>query len=494
MKKENQISPKIISLSFAVIVMLFVTAFYIFAWTEPTTTPPGGNVAVPINTSSDSQYKTGKLGASTTGVDANYGLTIGSNGIKVTGNSYFEGNVTVASGNDIVFAGELMPDGATCANNQILQKIGADNWDCVNMPSGGTLSGSGTINYISKWTAGTALGNSQIFDNNTNVGIGTATPGKKLDIAGAVRIRDANLSFYNTAGSVDRFNMGISGGGGFQFMSSDAVTPRYFYIVSSGGSAKMTVNFETGDITNTGTLTVSGAGNSSFAGNVDIGTATPGAKLEVAGQIKITGGTPGANKVLTSDATGLATWQTPTGGISGSGTANYIPVWTGGTALGNSPFIINTGSTSPAPYIDFANYKLRNVREIDPIFNINGKKYTSYLPDSIGQKIEVVGQAKLTGNSLEIDLAKEPEGSDLWLFWQTAYRESIVPFVSAQDNASLYAFIDGSKFIIKLTQGQKDAKFSYRLIATRLDHAGDENNLYSDQTVESFIDIDSLRK
>ncbi|MCX6738300.1 MAG: hypothetical protein NTY11_02710, partial [Candidatus Parcubacteria bacterium] len=90
MKKENQISPKVISLSFAVIVMLFVTAFYIFAWTEPTTAPPGGNVAVPINTGSDSQFKTGKLGASTTGIDASYGLTVGSSGIKATGVSYFE--------------------------------------------------------------------------------------------------------------------------------------------------------------------------------------------------------------------------------------------------------------------------------------------------------------------------------------------------------------------------------------------------------------------
>lgn len=44
-------------------------------------------------------------------------------------------------------------------------------------------------------------------------------------------------------------------------------------------------------------------------GNVGIGTATPGATLEVAGQVKITGGSPGASKVLTSDANGLATWQ-----------------------------------------------------------------------------------------------------------------------------------------------------------------------------------------
>lgn len=48
--------------------------------------------------------------------------------------------------------------------------------------------------------------------------------------------------------------------------------------------------------------------------NVGIGTTSPGAKLEVAGQVKITGGSPGANKVLTSDANGLARWETPGGG------------------------------------------------------------------------------------------------------------------------------------------------------------------------------------
>lgn len=46
-------------------------------------------------------------------------------------------------------------------------------------------------------------------------------------------------------------------------------------------------------------------------GNVGIGTASPGAKLEVAGQIKITGGSPAAGYVLTSDAGGLATWSNP---------------------------------------------------------------------------------------------------------------------------------------------------------------------------------------
>jgi len=49
----------------------------------------------------------------------------------------------------------------------------------------------------------------------------------------------------------------------------------------------------------------------SSSGNVGIGTATPSSKLEVAGQVKITGGTPGTGKVLTSDATGLASSTAP---------------------------------------------------------------------------------------------------------------------------------------------------------------------------------------
>ena len=48
-------------------------------------------------------------------------------------------------------------------------------------------------------------------------------------------------------------------------------------------------------------------------GSVGIGTADSGAKLEVAGQIKITGGSPGAGKVLTSDDSGLAAWEAPAG-------------------------------------------------------------------------------------------------------------------------------------------------------------------------------------
>jgi photosystem II stability/assembly factor-like uncharacterized protein len=44
-------------------------------------------------------------------------------------------------------------------------------------------------------------------------------------------------------------------------------------------------------------------------GDVGIGTTSPAAKLEVAGQVKITDGSQGTGKVLTSNSEGLASWQ-----------------------------------------------------------------------------------------------------------------------------------------------------------------------------------------
>jgi hypothetical protein len=63
-------------------------------------------------------------------------------------------------------------------------------------------------------------------------------------------------------------------------------------------------------------------------GNIGIGTTTPGAQLEINGQIKITGGTPAAGEILTSDATGLASWSSSISWATATGitgwVANYI--------------------------------------------------------------------------------------------------------------------------------------------------------------------------
>ncbi|MDZ7586601.1 MAG: hypothetical protein U0946_02505, partial [Patescibacteria group bacterium] len=117
-------------------------------------------------------------------------------------------------------------------------------------------------------------------------------------------------------------------------------------------------------ISNTHNFVANGivAHNTYISGNVGIGTTAPGAKLEVGGQVKITGGTPGANKVLTSDSVGLATWETVAGvgGVTGTGAAGQATFWTGtSTVSGDNAFWwdntnkrVGIGTTGPNEKLD----------------------------------------------------------------------------------------------------------------------------------------------
>jgi len=49
------------------------------------------------------------------------------------------------------------------------------------------VTGTGTTNRLPKFTGATSLGDSQIFDNGTNVGIGTTSPTSLLDVRGTIR-------------------------------------------------------------------------------------------------------------------------------------------------------------------------------------------------------------------------------------------------------------------------------------------------------------------
>jgi len=73
--------------------------------------------------------------------------------------------------------------------------LSSADWTTFN----GKVGGSGTTNYVSKFTASGTIGNSQIFDNGTNVGIGTASPGTKLTISGTnpvYRVQGDGVSYY----------------------------------------------------------------------------------------------------------------------------------------------------------------------------------------------------------------------------------------------------------------------------------------------------------
>jgi len=87
-------------------------------------------------------------------------------------------------------------------------------------------------------------------------------------------------------------------------------------------------------------------------GDVGIGTESPGAKLEVNGQIKITGGSPGAGKVLTSDATGLASWKT----VAGAADADWGFSAPPGSIYSLAPGNVGIGTTSPQNKLEVNGY------------------------------------------------------------------------------------------------------------------------------------------
>ncbi|MGE0637005.1 MAG: beta strand repeat-containing protein, partial [Bacteroidia bacterium] len=81
-------------------------------------------------------------------------------------------------------------------------------------------------------------------------------------------------------------------------------------------------------------------------GNLGIGVTSAGARLEVAGQVKITGGAPGAGKVLTSDAAGLASWVTPASGGTVTSVATGGNGITGGTITTTGTISLDYGNAS----------------------------------------------------------------------------------------------------------------------------------------------------
>ncbi|MDG0816078.1 tail fiber domain-containing protein [Bdellovibrio svalbardensis] len=126
-------------------------------------------------------------------------------------------------------------------------------------------------------------------------------------------------------------------------------TDGLLYVANTGASTSgMVARIQSNSTAGTG-LTVLASGN------VGVGTVAPSAALEVAGQVKITGGTPGAGKVLTSDAAGLATWATPGGGgalsaITAATATNTIDnlnfgqIWNWSTATTQSPLSISANA------------------------------------------------------------------------------------------------------------------------------------------------------
>jgi hypothetical protein len=95
-------------------------------------------------------------------------------------------------------SGDLGALNFTGSNTQFL--LGNATWGTIGAGGVAPICGSPSANYVQKWT-GTNLCNSIIFDNGTNVGIGTATPAQKLDVSGNVQFSGALMPAGNAGAS-----------------------------------------------------------------------------------------------------------------------------------------------------------------------------------------------------------------------------------------------------------------------------------------------------
>jgi hypothetical protein len=180
-----------------------------------------------------------------------------------------------------------------------------------------------------------------------NVGVGNGSPTERLHVSNGL------AWFSQTASNGSAFRWGALGtavspdtmlcmnqlwsGSGWDILNSGVGTT---YINLGSQVTSPDIQFGTGP-TNTAATTRMIIKND---GSVGIGNTAPSQLLHVSGNIRVTGayydsansaGTSG--QILSSTATGTAWIAAPSGGgITGSGTTNYVPKWTSGSAIGNS--------------------------------------------------------------------------------------------------------------------------------------------------------------
>lgn len=226
---------------------------------------------------------------------------------------------------------DLTAIAALAGTSGILRKTALNTWS-LDTASYFVTPTALTTNYVSKW-GGSAFANSQIFDNGTNIGIGTTSPTYKIDIVNATGIILRHSETINTTGAFriiggSYTNNGMTGlmfnainginqinyGGGTGL--AEPATQHQFYVGTYGTKA---VGTEVMRIANSG-----------FVG---INTASPAYTLDVAGTIRtssilITSGATVGNFLKCTNVNGTSVWSL----ITTSDISN-LSSWAGSTSI-----------------------------------------------------------------------------------------------------------------------------------------------------------------
>jgi hypothetical protein len=173
--------------------------------------------------------------------------------------------------------------------------------------SGGTVTGSGTTNYLSKFTSSTAIGNSVVYDDGTNIGIGTNSPADKLTVQKDTTNGVSTATFINGAtpsatGQSFRLRLGSFSG----FVSNPQLAPYVESVLTNVSNGYSALAF--GYYGSAGTAEGMRLDSS---GNVGIGTSSPATKLEVSGSAAVARvtGTSASVPQLSLSSAGVVTWS-----------------------------------------------------------------------------------------------------------------------------------------------------------------------------------------
>ena len=177
-------------------------------------------------------------GNASTSNSFNIGTTL--NTIALGAGDLFVGRNATTSGN-LTFMGELMPDGSTCANGQILKKTGANDWDCAADAGGGDGGGFQLITGNTLTPTSTAAGLLINAASSTITNLISNSATSSVHAFGADGAGDSIIEFYDT--NVLSYYMGVDDSANqFVIATSSGFGVNDAFTISSLGNATATAH------------------------------------------------------------------------------------------------------------------------------------------------------------------------------------------------------------------------------------------------------------